>query len=111
MNRSESPLEKVQRWMQAVIMHPDGVEAGLDSVGARNHIDLPPDQVELLIQAGHDALSVNAKFRAFLASLGRTPPSPIERPPAPPQLPLPPAPKPPGGAPVSVLPSSQARAD
>ena len=31
MNQPESPLAKVQRWMQAVIMHPDGVEAGLDS--------------------------------------------------------------------------------
>ena len=44
----------------------------------------------MLISAGRDALAVNPKFRAFLTSLGRTPPSPIERPPAPPRLPLPP---------------------
>jgi NTE family protein len=75
-------------------------QAALDQVETR--LRLPPDQVEMLITAGRDALSVNAKFRAFLTSLGRTPPSPIERPPGKPRLPLPP----PNGAPVSVLPSA-----
>ncbi len=90
-------------------------ELGPERKAALNQVEtrlrLPPDQVELLIQAGHDALAVNPKFRAFLTSLGRTPPSPIERPPAPPHLPLPPTPKPPGGAPISALPRAEAKAD
>ena len=75
-------------------------EAALNRVETR--LRLPPDQVDMLIAAGRDALSVNPKFRAFLTSIGRTPPSPIEHPPGKPRLPLPP----PNGAPVSVLPST-----
>ena len=37
----------------------------------RNRLHLPADQVDMLIQAGRDALAVNPKFRAFLGSLGR----------------------------------------
>ena len=79
--------------------------AALNQVETR--LRLPPDQVEMLITAGHDALSVNAKFRAFLTSLGR---SPLQRPPVAPQPPRAPPP-PPGGAPVSALPRTEAKAD
>jgi NTE family protein len=79
-------------------------QAALNRVETR--LRLPPDQVEMLISAGRDALSVNPKFRAFLTSLGRTPPSPVERPPAAPRVPLPPPPN----APVSALPHSEAKA-
>jgi NTE family protein len=89
-------------------------ELGPDRRAALNQVEtrlrLPADQVEMLITAGRDALAVNPKFRAFLTSLGRTPASPIERPPAKPRLPLPP----PAGAPVSALPNAtpqEARAD
>ncbi len=34
---------------------------------------LPPDQVDMLIAAGHDAVKGNPVFRSFLASLGRAP--------------------------------------
>jgi NTE family protein len=86
-------------------------QLGPEREAALNHVEtrlvLPPDQVEMLISAGRDALAVNPKFRAFLTSLGRTPPSPIERPPTRPHLPLPP----PGNAPVSALPHAEAKAD
>ncbi len=103
------------RDVQFFIGHISFDELGPERRAALNQVEtrlrLPADQVEMLIQAGRDALAVNSKYRAFLTSLGRTPPSPIERPPAPPQLPLPPTPKPPGGAPVSALPHAEAKAD
>jgi NTE family protein len=34
---------------------------------------LPPDQIDMLVTAGRDALSVNPKFRAFVTSVGRAP--------------------------------------
>ncbi len=52
--------------------------AELNAVETR--LKLPPDQVNMLITAGRDALSANPKFRAFLTSLGRAPP-PRPRPP------------------------------
>lgn len=39
-------LAQIQRWLQAVITHPDGVEAGLDSDEARGAIGVSPEQVE-----------------------------------------------------------------
>jgi hypothetical protein len=38
-------LAQIQRWLQAVITHPDGVESGLASPEARAEIDVSPDQV------------------------------------------------------------------
>jgi NTE family protein len=68
-------------------------QLGPSRAAALNHVEtrfkLPPDQIDLLIQAGRDALDTNPKFRAFLTSLGRAPP--------PPSLP------PPSGVPVSGL--------
>jgi len=78
-------------------------EAALNAVETR--FKLPPDQVDLLISAGRDALRNNVTFRAFLSSLPRV--GPVERPA--PRLPLPPT-----STPVSVLPSigpHEARAD
>jgi len=93
-------------------------QLGPERQAALNHVEtrlrLPPDQVEMLINAGRDALSVNPKFRAFLTSLGH---SPLQRPPvAPaPRSPFPPAPRSPlprpSGAPVSALPHTEAKAD
>ncbi len=42
-------LARIQQWMQSVIMHPDGVEAGIESPGTRIFIDVAPDEVEGLI--------------------------------------------------------------
>ncbi len=73
----ESPLGKVQRWMQAVIMHPEGVEAGLDSSTARDHINVPPEQVEDVISRSKALSSVerlsiyaNAYYARLLECLG-----------------------------------------
>ncbi len=45
--------------------------AALNAVETR--LVLPPEQVDLLIDAGRDALKSNIAFRAFLGSLGGTP--------------------------------------
>ncbi|HWB08904.1 MAG TPA: DNA-binding domain-containing protein [Pirellulales bacterium] len=42
-------LSSLQRWMQAVIMHPDGVMAGTESEGARQHLDVSPGQLETVV--------------------------------------------------------------
>jgi hypothetical protein len=42
--------------------------AALNRVETR--LKLPPDQVDMLIAAGRDALNANSKFRAFLGSFG-----------------------------------------
>jgi NTE family protein len=54
---------------------PERAQA-LNAVETR--FNLPPEQVEMLIAAGHDALNDSQVFRAFLASLNRapTPPGP-----------------------------------
>ena len=47
-------------------------EAALNAVETR--FKLPPDQIDLLINAGRDALRSNVAFRSFLNSLPRVPP-------------------------------------
>jgi hypothetical protein len=42
-------LDRLERWMQAVIMHPDGVVAGVASEEARQHIDVTPGAVEQVV--------------------------------------------------------------
>jgi NTE family protein len=44
---------------------------------------LPPEQVEMVIQAGHDALRSSSVFRSFVASLGGSPRAPSVPLPAP----------------------------
>jgi NTE family protein len=57
---------------------------GADRAAALNAVQtslrLPPDQVDLLINAGRDALKSNAEFRDFLRSYGREPPPPAPPP-------------------------------
>jgi hypothetical protein len=45
----DAPLERLQRWMQAVIVHPAGVARGLDSDEARAEIDCGADDVERIV--------------------------------------------------------------
>lgn len=71
------PLNVVQRWMQSVIMHPDGVEAGLASDAAHEHLDVAPEDVEQVIhrsqaQTSIERLSIyaNAYYSRLLECLG-----------------------------------------
>jgi hypothetical protein len=51
-------LAQIQRWLQAVITHPDGVEAGLDSDEARGAIDVSPERVEDVVDPSKRRTSI-----------------------------------------------------
>jgi NTE family protein len=57
---------------------------GPDRAAALNAVQtslrLPPDQIDMLIAAGHDALKSNAEFRGFINSFSHAPPSPKSAP-------------------------------
>ena len=78
-------------------------DLGPDRAAALNSVEtslkLPPDQINMLISAGRDALDANNGFRAFMRSLPGMPRVP---PGEPPRLPLPPS-----AAPVSMLPEAE----
>ncbi|MEX0704799.1 MAG: DNA-binding domain-containing protein [Planctomycetales bacterium] len=42
-------LRTIQEWMQAVITHPEGVAAGIDSAAARAKIDVAPAEAERVV--------------------------------------------------------------
>lgn len=48
-NKPGPPLERVERWMQAVIMHPNGVQAGVESESARRYVELGTEGIEAII--------------------------------------------------------------
>lgn len=65
-------LGVIQRWMQAVITHPGGVVAGMDSAEARSAIPVGPNDVEAVITRSRalsavDRLEIYA--RAYYARL------------------------------------------
>ncbi len=80
MSTSNTPPEEVsriQRWFQAVVTHPDGVEAGADSDEAQRLIHLPPGQLEKVITrsralsaAERLAIYANAYHTRLLECLG-----------------------------------------
>jgi len=51
-------LETIQRWMQTVIMHPEGAEQGVDSPEARREIDVSAENVESVISRSHALTSL-----------------------------------------------------
>lgn len=55
---STHPLEQLQRWLQAVITHPDGVAEGVASDGARGEIDVAPQEVEQVITRSQALTSI-----------------------------------------------------
>jgi len=64
MTRDESfqqgtPLSRIQRWMQAVITHPDGVEHGVQSDPARSQIGVSPQDVEQVIRPSKNLSSLS----------------------------------------------------
>ena len=80
MSPSNTPPEevsRVQRWFQAVVTHPDGVEAGAHSTEAQRLIHLPPGQLEKVITrsralsaAERLAIYANAYHTRLLECLG-----------------------------------------
>lgn len=76
MHRPVHQLDQIQRWMQTVIMHPDGVEAGILSGAARDHVDVAPDDAGEIIQPSRNLTSLerleiyaNAYFARLLECL------------------------------------------
>ncbi|HVX12596.1 MAG TPA: DNA-binding domain-containing protein [Pirellulales bacterium] len=72
-NHKTLPLAVVQGWMQAVIMHPDGIEAGIESPDAQRHLVVGLDDCESVIApsrnlTGLERLSIyhNAYFARLL---------------------------------------------
>ncbi len=51
-------LAQVQRWMQAVITHPGGIAAGLESEQARSEIDLSAPDVEQVVSRSRNLTSI-----------------------------------------------------
>jgi hypothetical protein len=51
-------LDVIERWMQSVIMHPDGVEAGINSDQAQRHIALSPNQIETVVTRSRSLSSI-----------------------------------------------------
>lgn len=71
-NKPMRELEVIQRWMQAVITHPGGVVAGMDSTEARWAIPVGPNDVESVVTRSRllsavDRLEIYA--RAYYARL------------------------------------------
>ena len=54
-----SPLNTIQRWLQAVITHPDGVRAGIDSPTARQLVEVTPVDVEQVILPSREMTSLD----------------------------------------------------
>ena len=54
-----SPLNTIQRWLQAVITHPDGVRAGVDSPTARQLVEVTQSNVEQVIHPSREMTSLD----------------------------------------------------
>lgn len=73
----ERSLARLQRWMQEVITHPDGVTQGIDSQAAREQIDIETARVEEIVEGSSrlgstERLAVygNAYFARLIECLG-----------------------------------------
>jgi hypothetical protein len=65
-------LQRIQHWMQAVIMHPEGVAAGIESPATRQVIDVAVDQIEDVIRRSSSQTSIerlNVYANAYFARL------------------------------------------
>lgn len=58
MSRDVPSLDRIQRWLQSVIMHPLGVAAGVDSAEARSQIDVAASDVEQVIERSQSLTSL-----------------------------------------------------
>lgn len=52
-------LEQIERWMQAVIMHPEGIPAGIDSAAARDAIDISASDIEQVVEPSRQLSSMD----------------------------------------------------
>jgi hypothetical protein len=72
MSEARHTLDELQRWLQAVVTHPGGAAAGIDSAEARDQIALAPRQVERVVTRSQ-ALSAIERLeiynRAYFARL------------------------------------------
>lgn len=57
-------LDRVQRWMLAVITHPDGVEAGAASSEARAHVDVTAEHIDEIVRRSR-ALSSAERLHVY----------------------------------------------
>src|SRR5438046_8851204 len=46
----DADLGRMQRWLQAVVTHPDGAAAGALSEEARRHLDVPPGELDRVVR-------------------------------------------------------------
>lgn len=51
-------LRQLQQWMQAVIMHPDGVAGGIESPAAQSQIPTSPENLESVIERSQALTSI-----------------------------------------------------
>lgn len=61
---SQRSLESLQRWLQAVITHPEGVSAGTQSPAARAQIDASPGSLEQVVTRSR-ALSARERLEIY----------------------------------------------
>ncbi len=57
-NTEHHHLAQLQRWMQSVVTHPDGVAAGIASPGAREEIDVALEDIETVVTRSNALSSV-----------------------------------------------------
>jgi hypothetical protein len=72
MSDASDQLRRVQQWMQAVITHPEGVEAGVESAAAREQLDVDARQLATVIEpsaALTSAERLDIYARAYFARL------------------------------------------
>ncbi len=51
-------LDQIERWMQAVITNPEGVEAGIGSADARREVDIGVDRIESVVDRSDRRTSI-----------------------------------------------------
>ena len=58
MNQPQHELERTQRWMQAVITHPQGAAAGIASADAQANLAVSVDELESIVEPSRARTSV-----------------------------------------------------
>jgi hypothetical protein len=72
MSEARNTLDELQRWLQAVVTHPGGVTAGIESADAREQIAVGPRQVERVVTRSHSLTALERLEiynRAYFARL------------------------------------------